>query len=144
MNDASSNPMEEMWAAPVARKLSNKPTRARAGLVRRLARSLHYFTDLHHAWTVGIVALVCNELGGRGCQGTLHLGYAAEEQVPHRMIRRRRAWRKAADPAVDLRPHQPARGEEPTREFEMRAEIVAPVEAGSGSGGVHDAESDHG
>src|SRR4051812_14526550 len=107
-------------------------------------RSLHHLTDLHQAGPVEIVALVRYELGGRRGQRTLHLSHAAEEQVSDSVVWRRRPWRKAADAPIDLRPHQPAGTEESAREFQMGAEIITPVEPGSGSRGVHHTDADHG
>src|SRR5258708_3996478 len=60
------------------------------------------------------------------------------------MVGRRSAGRKTADSFVDLRPHQPTRTEKLAREFKMRPEIVAPVEARSRNGRIHYTEANHG
>jgi putative methionine-R-sulfoxide reductase with GAF domain len=100
-------------------------------------------TDLHHAGNVSVMAFVGDEVCCGGSEGALEIGQSVEEKMSNGVIGRRCARRKTANAAVDFSPDKAAGDEQLAREFEVRAEIVVPVEAGARGGGVHHAESNH-
>ena len=101
------------------------------------------FAELHDAGDGGVVALVGDEVGGGVGEGVLHVGDGLEEEVADGVVRRRGSGREAAEAFVDLDADEAAGVEEAVGEFEVRAEVVVPVELRARRGGVHDTQSDH-
>ena len=80
-----------------------------------------YFVDLDDAGGGGVVALVCDEVGGRVGEGVLHVGDGVEEEVADGVVGRRGSGREAAEAFVDLYADEAAWVEETVGEFEVRA-----------------------